>query len=68
MNCDLGVGLISHCKTGVDCSGCGAPVFMQLQTDCARNNLLPQRAGLGGIAFSKKTEVHWIGFCSLQHA
>ena len=64
----LRVGGFGHVQTVVNRSGCGAPVFVQLQTNRACVDLLVQRIGQGGIAFAQGAEVHREGIGRLQHA
>ncbi len=64
----LHVVFISHPQAGVDGSGGGAPVFVQLQAHGPSFDLLCQGFGLGAVAFAEKPEVHRESVGGLQHA
>ena len=52
VNSHLCVGFFCHVQAVVDGGGCGAPVFMKLETNGAGLNLFTQRARQRGIAFA----------------
>ncbi len=65
---DLRVGLVRHIQAVADGRGRGAPVFVQLEADGARVDLLVQRIGQAGVALAEKAQVHGEGIGRLQHA
>jgi hypothetical protein len=65
---DLRVGLVGHVQAVADGRGRGAPVFVQLEADGARVDLLVQRIGQAGVALAQKAQVHGEGIGRLQHA
>ena len=68
MDGHLGVGGLGHVQAVVDGRRCGAPVFVQLQTNGTGVDLLMQRIRQGRIAFAQKAQVHGEGIRRLQHA
>jgi hypothetical protein len=65
---DLRVGLVRHIQAVADGRGRGAPVFVQLEANGARVDLLVQRIGQAGVALAQKAQVHGEGIGRLQHA
>ena len=65
---DLHVEFVGHVEAGVDRRRRGAPVFVQLQPDGARQHLLAQRLVRRAVAFAEKAEVHRILVRGLEHA
>ena len=68
MDGNLHIHLFGHIKTVVDGGGSGAPVLVQFESQGACANLLAQRLGLAGIAFSHKPEIHGESLGRLKHA
>ncbi len=68
MNRDLHVKLFRHGESAIDCRGSSAPVFVQLQTNCAGLDLLAQRLRRGRISFTQKSQINGKAVGRFQHA
>jgi hypothetical protein len=64
----LDVRFVGHVQAIADGRWGAAPVFVQLQANHARVDLLVQCGWQAGIAFAKKAQVHRKGISRLQHA
>lgn len=58
MDSDLHIIAIRHAKTAINRRRGGSPIFMQLQSDSARQHLLLQRHRQRCIAFAGKTDIN----------
>lgn len=64
---DLDAGAVGHGQRGVDDGGRGAPVLVQLQSECAAADLREHRVVRDGVALAEQSEVERIPLHRLQH-
>ena len=64
----LNVHLFGHLQRAVDRRRRGAPVFVDLQPDGARGNLLAQGRRVGAVPLAEQANIHRQRIGSLQHA
>ena len=68
VNSHLGVGFFCHVQAVVNGCRSGAPVFVQLESNGSRFNLLMQGCRQAGVTLTQKAQVHRKRLCGLEHA
>src|SRR4030095_16185229 len=59
--------LVGDLECGVDGGGRGSPVLVELETDCARDDLFHERLNSRRVALAKKSKVEWQPLGGLEH-